>query len=453
MFDISQYEHSSVANKHGIDNKVPEDKISHIEELDSLLDKVGEAWASWCKKYNLGKTGLILTSGYRNPEVNSYVNGSTSSPHVEGYAADIVPTNKNTDELIKCVLDWAISGKDQYDEAIVEGLPGLQWVHISVRSSNGEQRMKTMKRETDGRLVPTKGPIAPTYSTEISEVRAVKDEDEDRKIDWTDNDVLNMTPQELDEANSEPDLFNMFLLSSWNNRVYNSQKRCVCIMNMLIEKLNISAAQAAGVVGNMLYMTDGTLATYKKSKKTYGLCDWSASDKVKFDKLHYRACTMEKSTIKDQIEFLCFMIEDHIVEKLKRCYDENTACNLFFSRYLKKKAWPDMFYNLSKREENLLREEAAARRAYASAALELWNDLELVNTSEMMKYSGNGQDGPRVSPSDDSKIYVSDGEMYEVPESEQMWVFDETYEGYDGSENLESEEHYARLFQNDIMST
>ena len=108
MFDISQYEHSSVANKHGIDNKVPEDKISHIEELDSLLDKVGEAWASWCKKYNLGKTGLILTSGYRNSEVNSYVNGSTSSPHVEGYAADIVPTNKNTDELIKCVLDCDI---------------------------------------------------------------------------------------------------------------------------------------------------------------------------------------------------------------------------------------------------------------------------------------------------------------------------------------------------------
>ena len=104
MFDISQYEHSSIATKLGIDNSIPAEYTEHISELDALLTKAAMSWIEYCEKNLLGNPALVISSGYRCQEVNSHVGGAKDSPHTVGYAADLVPSNSRFEEFFK----WAL---------------------------------------------------------------------------------------------------------------------------------------------------------------------------------------------------------------------------------------------------------------------------------------------------------------------------------------------------------
>ena len=54
--------------------------------LDPLRDEVGP---------------VIVTSGYRSPEVNAAVGGSPTSQHMQGEAADIVPTGASKEQVLQ----------------------------------------------------------------------------------------------------------------------------------------------------------------------------------------------------------------------------------------------------------------------------------------------------------------------------------------------------------------
>ena len=87
-------------------------------------------------------TYIKLTSGFRTPELNKNLSGSSkTSVHMQGYAMDIVPVNGRMDEFIKFVKNWA---KDKnYDQILFESnKKGSRWVHFGLYNNAGQQRQQ-----------------------------------------------------------------------------------------------------------------------------------------------------------------------------------------------------------------------------------------------------------------------------------------------------------------------
>ena len=74
---------------------------------------------------------IKVNSGFRSTAVNEAVNGSVTSQHCLGEAADIVPLNPKIN--VYSLFDYMESHfKGQYGQIIREDHNGSQWVHISL---------------------------------------------------------------------------------------------------------------------------------------------------------------------------------------------------------------------------------------------------------------------------------------------------------------------------------
>lgn len=140
-FSFNEFSSSSTAKKLGIDNTIPEDIKSNIKDLVGfLLDPLRESWEKYCKSNKLGNPAIIVTSGYRCTALNKAVKGKTTSAHLHGLAADIVPSNDYLEEFFSFVKSWV---KDkQFDQCIEEY---SKWIHLSYRNIEGKQRKQIFK--------------------------------------------------------------------------------------------------------------------------------------------------------------------------------------------------------------------------------------------------------------------------------------------------------------------
>ena len=86
------------------------------------------------------KWGMIrVTSAFRSEAVNARVNGSGTSQHVKGEAADIVPVDADIDE----VFGWiAKDGSICFGQAIREAKNGADWIHLSLPRINGPNQQR-----------------------------------------------------------------------------------------------------------------------------------------------------------------------------------------------------------------------------------------------------------------------------------------------------------------------
>lgn len=124
-FTIKELTKSSCADQYKIDNTPPQESISNLTALvDNVLDPLREAYGR----------PINVTSGYRCPELNKKVNGSKTSQHVLGQAADITvgspDNNKKLFSLIKSL-------KLPFDQLIDEY--NYSWVHVSYGPRNRRQ--------------------------------------------------------------------------------------------------------------------------------------------------------------------------------------------------------------------------------------------------------------------------------------------------------------------------
>lgn len=72
---------------------------------------------------------LIISSGYRSPELNRAVGGQPSSQHQTGEAADfIAPAFGAPNTIVAALMDCTAV---EYDQLILEELGGRAWVHVS----------------------------------------------------------------------------------------------------------------------------------------------------------------------------------------------------------------------------------------------------------------------------------------------------------------------------------
>ena len=134
-FSITELTQSATAKRYGIDN-TPSDDIKKNLTLfiEKVLDPIREAWGG----------PIIVSSGYRCPELNAKVGGAKTSGHQYGYCADLQVKGgmKKIRELANFIFEWMKDHKMKFDELLWEHSGGVTWLHFCWIGKDGKQRMK-----------------------------------------------------------------------------------------------------------------------------------------------------------------------------------------------------------------------------------------------------------------------------------------------------------------------
>ena len=120
-FSISELTASATAQREGIDN-TPTESAYHLLHVlvEKLLDPIREAWGE----------PIVVSSGYRCPELNTLVGGAKNSHHLLGCAADIIAGNKaDHRRLFNLIQQMQQQGQIRFTQLIAER--DYRWLHIS----------------------------------------------------------------------------------------------------------------------------------------------------------------------------------------------------------------------------------------------------------------------------------------------------------------------------------
>jgi zinc D-Ala-D-Ala carboxypeptidase len=125
-FDLSEFIVSQTAARLGLDNTPPPDVLENLKRVAQWLEGV---------RILLG-VPILISSGYRSPEVNKAVGGAKSSQHLTGNAVDFTaPAFGSPRHVIDRIIDAGMI----YDQLILE-YPPNGWVHVSVIEHGGRQQ-------------------------------------------------------------------------------------------------------------------------------------------------------------------------------------------------------------------------------------------------------------------------------------------------------------------------
>ena len=125
-FTIPELCASATARREGIDNSPTESAYHLLHVLvEQLLDPIREAWGE----------PIVVSSGYRCPELNALVGGAQHSHHLLGCAADLIAGNRDDHRrLFRMIVQMQQQGKIRFTQLIAED--NYRWLHISYVPSN-----------------------------------------------------------------------------------------------------------------------------------------------------------------------------------------------------------------------------------------------------------------------------------------------------------------------------
>lgn len=88
------------------------------------------------------ETPLVITSGYRSPEVNRLAGGAPTSNHLTGCAVDIrVAGFEQAIRYASILLDISDGTKRDFDELYIErNSAGRYWIHFAVRPKDNRRK-------------------------------------------------------------------------------------------------------------------------------------------------------------------------------------------------------------------------------------------------------------------------------------------------------------------------
>ena len=120
-FCVEEMISSATALREGIDNSPTESAYHLLHVLvEQLLDPIREAWGE----------PIVVSSGYRCPELNALVGGAQHSHHLLGCAADLIAGSRDDHRrLLRMIVQMQQAGQIKFTQLIAED--NYRWLHIS----------------------------------------------------------------------------------------------------------------------------------------------------------------------------------------------------------------------------------------------------------------------------------------------------------------------------------
>jgi hypothetical protein len=140
-FMLDEFTLSRTAVLLGIKNEPPPDVVENLRRLARVMENVRTLLGS----------PVLISSGYRSPELNDAVKGSKKSAHCRGLAADFTCPGYGTPREAALAI---VRSELIYDQVIWEGT----WVHLGL--AEGEPRRDI--------LTATFGPLGVSYGRGIA---------------------------------------------------------------------------------------------------------------------------------------------------------------------------------------------------------------------------------------------------------------------------------------------
>lgn len=127
-FRLSEFTVSGVAERRGIRNVPLGTQIENLKRLAQVLEVV---------RSNLNGNPILISSGFRNAEVNAAVGGSRTSAHIDGRAVDFICPGFGTP---KEVCQQLVTNGIVFDQLIYEGT----WVHLGIAILGEQPRQQVL---------------------------------------------------------------------------------------------------------------------------------------------------------------------------------------------------------------------------------------------------------------------------------------------------------------------
>ena len=141
-FTLSELTKSQIATRHGIPN---EPKPDHIDNLKALCINVLQPIRSEFEK------PVMISSGYRSPELCVRIGSSMNSQHAKGEAADFEIHSVSNKDLAL----W-IKNNLEFDQLILEfhneAEPNSGWIHCSYSSKINRNQSLIAYRDENGKV-------------------------------------------------------------------------------------------------------------------------------------------------------------------------------------------------------------------------------------------------------------------------------------------------------------
>ena len=134
-FTLEEFEYSTTAILHNLNNSVPQELIPSIR---NLCEQVLEPLRLYANE------PVIISSGYRSSELNRLVGGVSNSQHLRGEAADIY-----CEETIR-LRQWYVWILDNcpFDQLIWERKGSSYWIHVSCKLDLSKNRQQARSVST-----------------------------------------------------------------------------------------------------------------------------------------------------------------------------------------------------------------------------------------------------------------------------------------------------------------
>ena len=135
-FVLSEITRSNTSKRLGIGNGPNKEHLQNIQRLVSkLIQPMRDA---------LGP--IRISSGYRSPNLNRAIGGSTKSQHCKGEALDLQFWNDSKISN-KELYDWVLESGIEFDQMINEF--DFAWIHISLKKTDNRNQVLEAYKDED----------------------------------------------------------------------------------------------------------------------------------------------------------------------------------------------------------------------------------------------------------------------------------------------------------------